>query len=161
MCYSLTVSDAPPSYDQLFGMGQMKQQVQEARADSANKGVFAAKLCEIFCGSGKEWIVCPVLFTCTCICVHGYENAISPSIFIGASLSQPHTSRNACAVAKVDRYGTYVFRTIICMHVQILHISCEGEQWQRFRLINSHHVDRTEIHLLDTTGPSKAYRWLC
>ena len=52
LCYCPT-SDAPPSYEQIFGVGQMKQQVQEARSESSNKGVFAAKLCEIFCGSGE------------------------------------------------------------------------------------------------------------
>ena len=46
--------DAPPSYEQLFGVGQMKRQMQEAKQDSSNRGVFAAKVCEIFCGSSKS-----------------------------------------------------------------------------------------------------------
>lgn len=45
--------DAPPSYEQLFGVGQMKRQVEEAKQDSSNRGVFAAKVCEIFCGSSN------------------------------------------------------------------------------------------------------------
>ena len=52
LCFFVLGLDAPPSYDQLFGVGQMKQQVQDARADSSNKGMFAAKVCEILCGSG-------------------------------------------------------------------------------------------------------------
>ena len=45
--------DAPPSYEQLFGVSQMKRQMQEAKQDSSNRGVFAAKVCEIFCGSSN------------------------------------------------------------------------------------------------------------
>ena len=50
----LYITDGPPSYEQLFGVGQMRRQVQEAKADSSNRGVFAAKVCEIFCGSGNH-----------------------------------------------------------------------------------------------------------
>jgi len=44
-------SDAPPTYEQLFGVGKMRNQVREARDTSSNKGIFAVKFCEILCGS--------------------------------------------------------------------------------------------------------------
>ena len=43
---------APPTYEQLFGVGKMKKDVMEAKEGSSNKGVFAVKFCEIICGSG-------------------------------------------------------------------------------------------------------------
>ena len=45
---------APPSYDQLFGVGRMHSQVKKARDTSSNKGMFAVKFCEILCGSGMS-----------------------------------------------------------------------------------------------------------
>jgi len=44
---------APPSYEQIFGMSQMKREVQEARESSSNKGVFAFKFFSICCGSSE------------------------------------------------------------------------------------------------------------
>ena len=45
-------SESPPSYDQLFGVRRMRQQVKEARDTSSNKGSFAVKFCDIVCSSG-------------------------------------------------------------------------------------------------------------
>ena len=46
------VSDvAPPTYEQVFGVQKMKQEVMEAR-QSSSRPVFAVKLCNILCGSG-------------------------------------------------------------------------------------------------------------
>ena len=46
-------SDAPPSYNQIFGVGKLKDEVMEAKESSSNKGHFALKLCNIVCGSGR------------------------------------------------------------------------------------------------------------
>ena len=54
-CHNVLAIDAPPSYNQLFGVGQMKQEVMQAHEESPNKGVFALKFCNIFCGSGEEF----------------------------------------------------------------------------------------------------------
>ena len=45
-------SESPPSYEQLFGVGRMREQVKDARDTSSNKGMFAVKFCQIVCGSG-------------------------------------------------------------------------------------------------------------
>lgn len=43
---------APPSYEQIFGVGRMREQMKEARNTSSNQGTFAVKFCKILCGSG-------------------------------------------------------------------------------------------------------------
>jgi len=42
---------APPSYEQIFGVGRMREQMKEARNTSSNQGTFAVKFCKILCGS--------------------------------------------------------------------------------------------------------------
>jgi hypothetical protein len=49
----LALAGAPPTYEQIFGVGKMKRDVMEAKQGS-NKGIFAVKLCEILCGSGRS-----------------------------------------------------------------------------------------------------------
>ena len=45
-------SESPPSYEQLFGVGRMREQVKDARTTSSNNGTFAIKFCDIVCSSG-------------------------------------------------------------------------------------------------------------
>ena len=59
---NIFVAGAPPSYNQLFGVAQMKEDVNNAREESANKGVFAVKLVSILCGSGETVIFLKTLW---------------------------------------------------------------------------------------------------
>ena len=49
-----THTGAPPTYDSLFGVGEMRQQMKDAKQHSPNKGIFAVKFCEIMCNSSKQ-----------------------------------------------------------------------------------------------------------
>ncbi len=46
----------PPTYEQLFGMGKMKDDMMKAKEGSPNRGIFALKFCEIVCGSGMKFV---------------------------------------------------------------------------------------------------------
>ena len=46
---SVFISDGPPTYQSLFAV----KEIQEAKESSSNKGMFAAKVFEILCGSSK------------------------------------------------------------------------------------------------------------
>ena len=43
----------PPPFKQILSVGKMKQDIMEAKEGSANRGIFAVKLCDIVCGSGR------------------------------------------------------------------------------------------------------------
>lgn len=51
-CVCIYLLDGPPAYEKLFGVSKLKDDVMEAKTGSSNKGIFAVKLCSIFCGSG-------------------------------------------------------------------------------------------------------------
>ena len=50
MCLCLSFIESPPTYEKIFGVGEMKNEMKDAA--SGNKGMFALKFIQILCGSG-------------------------------------------------------------------------------------------------------------
>ena len=65
--------EAPPAYDQLFGISNLKQ----AKRQSPNKATFIVKVCEIIAGTSEWHHHIMLLYMCHCTLEHTHTLSLS------------------------------------------------------------------------------------